>query len=729
MKNFLYSVIFLVIFLLIGAIIYLSTIGFETSKFNKIIIKEIKEKDSKFELKLQKIKVKLDLKKIQLLLLTKNPNISYEGVKINTTEIKVYTKIKNFFISEVEISQVVFAIKEVKIKDIQKIAARIKPSNFKTYLLNNLAGGEIEKALFNLYIGKNFKINEYKANGTIKKVNLRIKDNFIVQNIALNFIAENNLTLINSIQANYEGISVSNGSINLEKEKDIQIKGKFNTQFNLGEVKLNRIFKKIKFFEQNKVSIQGSLLHEFNLQINNNFKIVDYEYKSIGNISKSQIILKKELKNNFTTKPFKKILFKKNKIEINYNKKNKNSLILNGQYSVDDVNYKKFKILNNLKKNNQNYSIDLNLSKNLFFDIINFQTNFEKISNIKTEFNIKNNKFFFKSLDFTEGKNYISIKGLKLNGKNEVEKISSVDVLTFHNKKENNNFKVNFEKKISIIGEIYDSTNLLKLLSLKSKSNLFKNFNKEIEIKLKNLITKAGTPLANFNLIGYISKGKFTEASAKSDFSKDKYLDISLKEDSNGKKMLEVYSDLPQALLADYKFFKGAKDGKLLYNSIADKTGSVSKLTIENFKVIKAPAFAKLLTLADLSGFADLLSGQGMTFDILEIKMQDDDSVTAIDEILALGSSVSLEMSGYVEKKSGLVSLSGTLVPAKTLNLLISKIPIVGGILVGTKSGDGIFGVSFKMKGLPGKIKTSINPIKTLTPRFITRAIEARKKN
>ena len=136
-----------------------------------------------------------------------------------------------------------------------------------------------------------------------------------------------------------------------------------------------------------------------------------------------------------------------------------------------------------------------------------------------------------------------------------------------------------------------------------------------------------------------------------------------------------------------------------------------------------------MLTLADLSGFADLLSGQGMTFDILVIQMHDDDSVTTIDEILALGSSVSLQMNGYVEKKTGLVSLSGTLVPAKTLNLLISKIPIVGNILVGTKSGEGIFGVSFKIKGLPGNIKTSINPIKTLTPRFITRAIETRKKN
>jgi hypothetical protein len=32
------------------------------------------------------------------------------------------------------------------------------------------------------------------------------------------------------------------------------------------------------------------------------------------------------------------------------------------------------------------------------------------------------------------------------------------------------------------------------------------------------------------------------------------------------------------------------------------------------------------------------------------------------------------------------------------------------------------------MKGTPGKIKTSVNPIKTITPRFITKALEKRKK-
>ena len=81
-----------------------------------------------------------------------------------------------------------------------------------------------------------------------------------------------------------------------------------------------------------------------------------------------------------------------------------------------------------------------------------------------------------------------------------------------------------------------------------------------------------------------------------------------------------------------------------------------------------------------------------------------------------------------LKKKSGLTSLSGTLVPAKMLNNLISKIPVVGNILVGSKAGEGVFGVSFKMKGLPGKIRTTVNPVKTITPRFITRALEGMKK-
>ena len=75
------------------------------------------------------------------------------------------------------------------------------------------------------------------------------------------------------------------------------------------------------------------------------------------------------------------------------------------------------------------------------------------------------------------------------------------------------------------------------------------------------------------------------------------------------------------------------------------------------------------------------------------------------------------------------MSLRGTLVPATIINRTISSIPILGKILIGDKIGEGVFGVSFKIKGTPKDLKTTVNPIKTLTPRFITRTLEKIKKN
>ena len=84
-------------------------------------------------------------------------------------------------------------------------------------------------------------------------------------------------------------------------------------------------------------------------------------------------------------------------------------------------------------------------------------------------------------------------------------------------------------------------------------------------------------------------------------------------------------------------------------------------------------------------------------------------------------------MEGY-QDENGITSLKGTLVPAKTLNRVISKIPVIGNIVIPKEVGEGLFGISFKMKGPKGNIKTSINPIRTLTPRFIQKIVDKRKE-
>ena len=130
-------------------------------------------------------------------------------------------------------------------------------------------------------------------------------------------------------------------------------------------------------------------------------------------------------------------------------------------------------------------------------------------------------------------------------------------------------------------------------------------------------------------------------------------------------------------------------------------------------------------SLADLGGLADLAEGEGISFDTLEINMEQNNNDIKLNEILALGPSISVLMEGY--QNSEITSLRGTLVPAKTLNKLISRIPVIGDIVIPKEVGEGLFGISFKMKGPPGKIKTTINPIRTVTPRFIQKIIDKNK--
>ena len=187
-------------------------------------------------------------------------------------------------------------------------------------------------------------------------------------------------------------------------------------------------------------------------------------------------------------------------------------------------------------------------------------------------------------------------------------------------------------------------------------------------------------------------------------------------------------SDRAKPFVKKYKFIKGFDGGNIDFSS--SRIGSItkSKLIIDNFKVQEVPILAKILTLASLQGIADLLTGEGIRFTDFEMIYSKEGKVTTIDEIYSIGPAISIMLDGYIEEEK-LVSLRGTLVPATTINRTISSIPLIGDILVGKKVGEGVFGVSFKIKGNPKNLKTTVNPIKTLTPRFITRTLENIKKN
>ena len=397
-------------------------------------------------------------------------------------------------------------------------------------------------------------------------------------------------------------------------------------------------------------------------------------------------------------------------------------------YKINNKKFVKYNVKNNLNKSISNYTINLDLNEHINFELLNYEKPIDRTANIIANIILKKNIINIKDFLYKEAKNEIILKNIKINNYN-LESFNNIKIKTFNKNSENNNFNIQLDKKIYISGSSFDATNLLKKISSKKNNNFLNKINKPIEIRIDKINSNKTESLNDFYLLGKIKKGKFVKILSKSEFSPGNYLDISLLENnSTGYKDLEIFSDIPKFLLSDYNFFKGIENGKLIFNTSFNKKESQSNLVIEDFSVKNAPAFAKLLALADFGGISDLLSGDGISFDRLEIDLSDNNNVLNINEIFAVGPSISILMEGYQESSSGLISLKGTMVPAKELNKLISKIPVLGDILIPKEAGEGLFGVSFKIKGLPGKTKTTVNPVKTLTPRFITKALEKRKK-
>ena len=731
MKKIFLTFFSLVLLVLIFLVILLSTKGFETDRFNGLISSKIKDSGENLEVNLEKIKVKLDLKKFNIFLNTNNPKIKYYNIDLPINKIDIYFDFFSIFKKEIRVDRTNISFNDLNISNLKKLIVRTKPSNLKSFILNNVSKGVV-KGSIDLNFLENLELSGYKLNGNLKETDVNFFDKIEVNDASFNFIADRNLVLVNEISFDLMGIPVTNGSISIEQKNILLIEGALSTELDSDKEKLSELIKLFPDLDylNKKISVKGNFLNKFKFSLDKTLKLKDYNYNLTGSLSEANIIFDKDYKSSFLKNDVKEILFGKSSVKLDLSKKKEGKFFIEGLYKLtENRKYRKFKLENSFKKSLSKLKVSLDFDEYIIVELLNYEKKVDQVANINVVFYLDNDEIKIDSANYSENKSLISLNKFEINKKNQIKKFKNIKVKTYKDGKENNNFEVLFGKKIIIKGKSYDSSNLIKNINNKGNDNLLSRINKEVRISFENIYTKLAASLNNFNLIGKIERGKFVKISSKSEFSEDRYLDISLKKDPNSsKKILEIYSGFAKPLLADFNFFKGIEGGQLLFTSNFDEKTSSSNLQIKDFKVLNAPAFAKLLALADLSGPAVLLSGEGLGFDLLEIKFTDDDNIRTIKEIYAVGPSITVLMEGYVENKSGLTSLRGTMVPAKEINKLISKIPVLGDILIGKEIGEGVFGVSFKMKGLPGKIKTTVNPIKTLTPRFITRALEKRKK-
>ncbi len=718
---------FILILLISSSVLlgYLSFFGFETKRFNDQIIYKIKEVNRNLEIELNEITIVFDPLKFRLNAKTIGPKIKNNKKVIEIENIKIQIPFKSFFNDNFLIENLEVSTKSLKIKNLISFIRSFhnKPELF-----------ILEKAIKKGYLIADIKLefdskgrikDDFVINGFIKDTKLSTIKNYNFQKLDLIFKYTKDNLLLNDIAFSLNDLNFASENISIKKDDDnFLIKGNVNhKKLAIGKKNID-LFIKPFLPKINFKKLQLSSKNNFSFKVNKKFRFTDFDLSSDVLINEILIINELDLKNFLPN--IKEILnFSDHQLSIKYTNDNlyiegKGNILLQDKNDILSYSF-----------NNKNDILDfqtlLKIDDNLLrIESLNYERN-ESLIKLEGSKN-KKNEIFIKTFSINEKKNEIVAENLSFNKKFEIIKLENIHLNYIDKENQKNQLKIRGVKnKYILTGSSFNANKIIdKLLSDDKNSNFF-NIDNKIEINIKRVLLDSEYYLSDFNGEIFFINKEIVKANLDGNFSDKKNLKFTINTENNSKNTT-LYVDKAEPLVRKYKFIKGFEEGILDFYSTKEEGESLSTLKIYDFKLKELPVLTKLLTLASLQGIADIFTGEGIRFNEFEMNFRNKGNLMTIDEIYAIGPAISVLMSGYVEKDK-LISLRGTLVPATTLNKVIGSIPFIGDILVGKKTGEGVFGVSFKIKGPPKRLETTVNPIKTLTPRFITRTLEKIKKN
>ncbi len=654
-----------------------------------------------------------------------------------------------------------------KLKNDYKIEGLIKDAS-----INFLNRANFKNINFNFNFRKdNYLFNEinFKAdevNFTSKKLNIKKKkDIFLVDAIVENDQSSLNSNILKLLNLSFENIIVDDAKFKTNNKFSLEIDEKFkvkniilSSDINITQLK----YKKLKVISNYFPEVDDLILldnHKLKLNYKNNILLIngegqiqlnthevdeikylikkkDKDLSIVSELSLKNIVLEqKDFLKIFFPQTNKNINFSNQKLKINF-KNNNLTLSGAGKFKIEK-DFEEIDYFIEKKENKIIFNTNLNLKNTKFkIDNINYIKKDKSKMNLLINGELKSNRNLnISKFIINEENNNIKIKNLSLNNSNQIIKIdqANFNYLDTENKKNNYNIKKIDGQNYLIDGVLFNANSLISNLldtDDKKENNLFEN-DVSIKLNFQEIYFDKIHFVKDLNGKINIINNKVKEADILAFYNNSQNIKFTIKTNDQGEKITTLYSSKAKPLVDRYKFIKGFKDDKegfLDFYSLKKDGVSTSKLVIDNFKVKEIPALAKLLALASLQGVADLLTGEGIRFTDLEMNFTNQDKLMNIQELYAIGPAISILLEGYIQE-SELISLRGTLVPATTINRTIASIPLLGNLLIGKKVGDGVFGVSFKIKGPPTDLETTVNPIKTLTPRFITRTLEKIKKN
>ena len=316
MNKFILRFIVSLIFFLAIIIIYLSTLGIETDRFNNQISNQVKNFNENFRLELRKVKILLDPIELKINAKTLGSNLRYNDKEIQIETIKFSLSLRSIISKKPLLTELDISTKSIEIKNLISLI-RLFKNDAKLFIAEKI----IKKGFIIANIKINFnqmgKIkNNYEITGLVKDVKINLFDEYQLSKINFNFELNENEYNFKNIDLYLNKNKIFLPLLRSEKiDKKIFVSGKINSRnFALQGINLKKVLH-LNQIHQNIDKIVFSSENTFKFEISEKLKIK--RVKILSKIDLNELTL--ENKSDFT-KFFPnlkdQIKFQKNKIEL-----------------------------------------------------------------------------------------------------------------------------------------------------------------------------------------------------------------------------------------------------------------------------------------------------------------------------------------------------------------------------------------------------------------------------
>ena len=181
------------------------------------------------------------------------------------------------------------------------------------------------------------------------------------------------------------------------------------------------------------------------------------------------------------------------------------------------------------------------------------------------------------------------------------------------------------------------------------------------------------------------------------------------------------------ALLRFADLYSHLEGGDL--NLLLRSRGEVSagEVTLTDFVLRDEPAFRQLVSAAPQrtsEGRAATVDAARVRFEKMTASFERSPGKLAIQDAVIYNPNVGLTAQGGIDFQHNQVDLSGSFVPAYSVNTMLTKIPLVGLLLSGGENG-GVFGINYRVHGSMTDPTVSVNPLSAIAPGIFHRILSA----